>query len=107
LGFIFLWAVFFILNTRSGPSRRLEHQIYPFIHWCGDKYEHTGGRKGSHAEGIIALAIVIPDMEALSLLNVASNSFYAGGTKLPAEALKGNQIMTDSGAQHFQQPHDI
>ena len=34
-------------------------------------------------------------MRALSLLNLASNSLWAEGTKLLAEALKGNRIITE------------
>jgi hypothetical protein len=45
--------------------------------------------------GIIALANAIKDMGALLLLHVASNKLFAKGTKLLAEALKGNQIMTE------------
>jgi hypothetical protein len=44
---------------------------------------------------IISAWITHKDKGALSLLNVALNSLYAGGTKLLAEALKGNQIMTE------------
>jgi hypothetical protein len=44
---------------------------------------------------ILSAWITHKDKGALSLLNVASNSLYAGGTKLLAEALKGNQIMTE------------
>jgi hypothetical protein len=34
-------------------------------------------------------------MRALSSLNLATNGFYAEGTKLLAEVLKGNNIMTE------------
>jgi hypothetical protein len=44
--------------------------------------------------GIIALADVIPDMGALTSLDISDNGLHAEGTKLLAEALKSNQIMT-------------
>jgi hypothetical protein len=45
--------------------------------------------------GVIAIANAIPDMRALSSLNLATNGLYAEGTKLLAEVLKGNKIMTE------------
>jgi hypothetical protein len=45
--------------------------------------------------GIVALADAIPGMEALSSLNLATNRFRAEGTKLLAEVLRGNKIMTE------------
>jgi hypothetical protein len=45
--------------------------------------------------GVIALANAIPDMGALLVLNLASNNLFAEGIELLAEALKGNQIMTE------------
>jgi Ran GTPase-activating protein (RanGAP) involved in mRNA processing and transport len=45
--------------------------------------------------GIIALANAISDMGAMTSLDVSNNKLCAEGTKLLAEALKGNQIMTE------------
>jgi Ran GTPase-activating protein (RanGAP) involved in mRNA processing and transport len=48
-------------------------------HTCNDKYEHTDGRKqasapeGAHAKGVIALANAIPDMRAISSVNLLKN----------------------------------
>jgi Ran GTPase-activating protein (RanGAP) involved in mRNA processing and transport len=45
--------------------------------------------------GIIALADAIPDMRALSVLSLKSNSLQAAGGKALAEGLKGNQVITE------------
>jgi hypothetical protein len=50
---------------------------------------------GKTPEGIIAIADAIPDMRALLLLNLSRNNLWVEGTKLLAEALKGNQMMTE------------
>jgi hypothetical protein len=39
--------------------------------------------------------IITSDIRALSSLNLATNGLYAEGTKLLAEVLKGNTIMTE------------
>jgi hypothetical protein len=64
-------------------------------------YTHNDGREqkeapaGSKPEGAIAIANAIKDMGALLVLNLASNNLYAEGIELLAEALQGNQIMTE------------
>jgi hypothetical protein len=45
-------------------------------------------------DGIRAIANAIPDMRALTSLDISKNHLYAEGTKLLAEALKSNPIMT-------------
>jgi hypothetical protein len=62
-------------------------------------FKHADGREqkegpGSKPEGIIAIANAIPDMGALTSLDISENELHAEGTKLLAEAVKGNQIMT-------------
>jgi hypothetical protein len=62
--------------------------------WDSNKwiYKHTDGReqKGhpGKPEGIIALANVIPNMGAMTSLNLASNKLRAEGAKIVAEAIK-------------------
>jgi hypothetical protein len=56
--------------------------------------------------GVIAVVNAICDNGALSLLNVASNVLCAGGTKLLAEALKGNQIMTELNISSIHMTYD-
>jgi hypothetical protein len=56
------------------------------------EYTHTDGSKQDQhpgkPEGIIALANAIPDMGAMTSLNLASNNLRAGGAKVVAEAIK-------------------
>ena len=56
------------------------------------EYTHTDGSKQDQhpgkPEGIIALANAIPDMGAMTSLNLASNYLYAHGAKVIAEAIK-------------------
>jgi hypothetical protein len=57
-------------------------------------YEHTDGTEqkedpGSKPEGIIALANVIPDMGALTSLNLAVNGLDVDGAKIIAAVLPG------------------
>jgi hypothetical protein len=56
---------------------------------------HTDGRKeegavpsGSTPDGIVALADAIPDVGALTSLNLSSNGLEAEGAKIVAEAIK-------------------
>jgi hypothetical protein len=55
-------------------------------------FRHTDGReqKGNpgNPEGVIAIANVIPDMGALTLLNLSSNNLKAESAKIVAEAMK-------------------
>jgi hypothetical protein len=55
-------------------------------------YTHTDGReqtdKPGKPEGIIALANAIPDMRALTSLNLSLNNLKAEGGKIVAEAVK-------------------
>jgi hypothetical protein len=44
--------------------------------------------------GIIALANAIPDMGALTKLDISENRLHAEGIKALAGALKGNQVVT-------------
>jgi Ran GTPase-activating protein (RanGAP) involved in mRNA processing and transport len=44
---------------------------------------------------LVALSDVIPGMRAMTCLDVSDNVLCAEGTQLLAEALKGNQIMTE------------
>jgi Ran GTPase-activating protein (RanGAP) involved in mRNA processing and transport len=94
------------LSVLNLADNNLGHVVLPegWTHdykadYSAKEYNHTDGRKQDlhpgKPEGIIALAAVIPGMGALSLLNVASNGLLAEGTKLLADALKGNQIMTE------------
>jgi hypothetical protein len=46
------------------------------------------GEKHGEMSGIVALAEVIPDMGALTSLNLSSNSLKVEGTKIIAEAVK-------------------
>jgi hypothetical protein len=50
---------------------------------------------GSTPEGAIALANVIPDMRAMTSLNLASNKLCADGGKALAKGLKGNTVITE------------
>jgi hypothetical protein len=69
----------------------------------GRRYQHVDGRKQDDKPedvefkplGVIILANAIKDMGALLVLNLASNNLFAEGIELLAEALKGNQIMTE------------
>jgi Ran GTPase-activating protein (RanGAP) involved in mRNA processing and transport len=45
--------------------------------------------------GAIAIANAIKDMRAMTSLDVSNNRLYAEGTKLLAEALRGNQLMAE------------
>jgi hypothetical protein len=56
-------------------------------------FKHADGREqkedpGSKPEGIIAIANAIPDMGAMTSLNLASNRLRAEGAKIVAEAIK-------------------
>jgi Leucine-rich repeat (LRR) protein len=53
------------------------------------------GEHWGHMSGVAALAGVIPGMLAMTSLDVSENDLCAEGTKLLAEALKGNQIMME------------
>jgi Ran GTPase-activating protein (RanGAP) involved in mRNA processing and transport len=55
----------------------------------------TNSDHGDDTSGIIAIADAIPDMGAMTSLDVSNNGLYAEGTKLLAEALKGNQLITE------------
>jgi Leucine-rich repeat (LRR) protein len=62
-------------------------------------YKHTDGREqeeypGGKPEGVTAIANAIPTMGAMMSLNISNNNLCAGGGKVLAEALKGNQVMT-------------
>jgi hypothetical protein len=56
------------------------------------EYTHTDGSKQARhpgkPEGIIALANAIPNMGAMTSLNLAGNDLGAGGAKIVAEAIK-------------------
>jgi hypothetical protein len=45
--------------------------------------------------GVIAIADAIPDMGALTKLDISSNMLYGAGCKVLAEALSGNKIMAE------------
>jgi hypothetical protein len=47
-----------------------------------------GPPPGSNSSGVIALANAIPDMGAMTSLNLVSNMLYAEGAKIVAEAIK-------------------
>jgi hypothetical protein len=55
-------------------------------------YEHTDGRTQEEhpgkPDGIIAIANAIPDMRALTSLDLSSNNLEAGGAKIVAAAIK-------------------
>jgi Leucine-rich repeat (LRR) protein len=56
-------------------------------------FKHADGREqkqdpGSKPEGIIAIASAIPDMGALTSLNLSSNDLKAEGAKIVAKAIK-------------------
>jgi hypothetical protein len=51
--------------------------------------------EGSKPDCIIAIANVIPDMGALTRLDISKNGLHAAGTKALTEGLKGNQIMME------------
>ena len=59
----------------------------------GNGYKHTDGREqkdppeGSKAEGVIAIANAIPDMGAMTSLNLASNELGVEGAKIIAACL--------------------
>jgi Ran GTPase-activating protein (RanGAP) involved in mRNA processing and transport len=59
-----------------------------------DHGDQSSPPAGAKLRGIIAIADAIPDMRALTNIDISSNCLYAAGTKVIAEALKGNQIMT-------------
>jgi hypothetical protein len=69
--------------------------------WNSSKwiYKHADGReqKGNPGkpDGIIALANAITDMGALTKFDISENNIRAEGGKVLAEALKGNQVMTE------------
>jgi hypothetical protein len=48
--------------------------------------------------GIIAIADAIPDMGALTKFDISNNTILAEGGKALAEALKGNQVITELSA---------
>jgi Ran GTPase-activating protein (RanGAP) involved in mRNA processing and transport len=50
---------------------------------------------GVDMAGVIAISNAIPTMGALAKFNISDNKLCAPGTKTLAEALKGNQIMTE------------
>jgi hypothetical protein len=62
------------------------------------KYNHSDGREQDEdpgealvtgsPQGVIAIANAIPDMRALTSLNLASNDLKAKGVKIVAEAIK-------------------
>jgi Ran GTPase-activating protein (RanGAP) involved in mRNA processing and transport len=51
--------------------------------------------KVGEMSGVIALANTIPDMGAMTKLDVSSNCLYAEGGKRLAEALNGSQVLTE------------
>jgi Ran GTPase-activating protein (RanGAP) involved in mRNA processing and transport len=53
------------------------------------------GKKHGEMSGIVALAEVIPDMGALMIFDISDNTLCAEGGKILAEALNGNQVMTE------------
>jgi hypothetical protein len=59
--------------------------------WTGGSWEADWGERDDHWEtdmkGIIALANAIPDMGALTSLNLSSNNLNAEGAKIVAEAI--------------------
>jgi hypothetical protein len=59
----------------------------PWIHTDGQRVE-DGMPEGSMPVGVIALANVIPDMRAMTSLNLASNYLGSRGAKIVAEAIK-------------------
>jgi hypothetical protein len=54
-----------------------------------------------HDVGIIALANAIPDMGALTSLNLSSNNLKAEGAKLVAEAIKVTNCAIAVVGHHF------
>jgi hypothetical protein len=59
----------------------------PWIHTDGQRVE-DGMPEGSMPVGVIALANVIPDMRAMTSLNLASNYLESRGAKIVVEAIK-------------------
>jgi hypothetical protein len=55
----------------------------------------SGGRYVSDMSGVIALADVMPDMGALLVLSLNSNSLGPGGGKALAEGLRGNSVIEE------------
>jgi hypothetical protein len=70
--------------------------------YSGDEfYKHKDGRKMKNGipegttSGAIVIAAVIPDMGAMTRLDISANCLGAAGTKALTEGLKGNQLMTE------------
>jgi Leucine-rich repeat (LRR) protein len=97
------------LSSLNLASNHLGELVYP-IGWTKTgysrglgTYRHTDGRKqddppeGSKPEGIIAIANTIPNMRALTCLDISRNNLRATGCKALAEALAlaGNQAMKE------------
>ena len=61
-------------------------------------YRHTDGReqknKPGKPEGIIAIANAIPDMRALTSLNLSSNNLKVEGAEIVAEAIKVTNLFS-------------
>jgi hypothetical protein len=65
---------------------------------CGiadDATEANLSGLGMDADDAIILASELPDKRALSLFDISTNSLGAEGSKALAEALNGNQVMTE------------
>jgi Ran GTPase-activating protein (RanGAP) involved in mRNA processing and transport len=64
------------------------------------KYIHVNGREqkedpGSKPEGVTALANAIPDMGAMTKLDISYNNLYLAGCKALTEALSGNKTLVE------------
>jgi hypothetical protein len=65
---------------------------------CGNKGDETELDMSGKMKGAVDAIMLVPeiiDNGALLVLNLASNNLFAEGIELLAEALKGNQIMTE------------
>jgi hypothetical protein len=75
----------------NGSGKHDEHGYGWYAHTSGaDQKEHPG-----KPEGIIALANAIPNMGALSVLSLKSNSLGVDGGKALADGLKGHTVITE------------
>jgi hypothetical protein len=62
--------------------------------WVGPEGQAQQENPGK-PEGIIAIADAIPDMRALTKLDVSENNLHVDGGKALAAGIKGNQVITE------------
>jgi hypothetical protein len=91
-----------VLNLMNSGLTRGVLKAYPgqyVVKNEGCREEAEWGTNGSDFDtdmsGIISLVNAIPDMRAMTKLDVSTNDIRAAGTKLLAEALTGNSVMTE------------